>query len=432
LKNNLKRYGSDFELKSNMNIQRTEYKKRIVVFPQKEKPLEHPMLSRIFGKILPDRNYDVTWIVQSSSHSKLINRVSWGNTQAVLVKKKIGRGTIGKFLKGFYWQIIYIIFAFKTCLSIKPDYLFVRNSVFAGMMALFLRWCHGTRIIFQLSFLIPESLLLSADEGRIKVPTLQRPYAKLVIKVRTWLLNRVDMVLMISDEMVRQIAPNLSHISHVRVFPLGVDVNPKINEEFIKSVRELYGIRGKRVILYFGVLDPSRKMETIIESMIKVIAEVPNVVLMFLGPDHNGKEVDRLKSFSERFGISKNIIFIGRVPLIEVPNYISLSEFTLSPYPEIPLFQVASPTKAVESLAMKKAVIATRIPDQSKLISESGGGIIVPYESGEFANAILKLLKNPELTRSMGVSGYNYIIRERNYEKLASDLENWFAELNKL
>ena len=93
------------------------------------------------------------------------------------------------------------------------------------------------------------------------------------------------------------------------------------------------------------------------------------------------------------------------------------------------LFRISSPTKIVEAMAMGCPVIATKIPDQERIISESGGGIITSFDESDYADAICKLIKDPELAREMGKKGKEYIRKHRSYETLAKNLSDHYFNL---
>lgn len=140
-------------------------------------------------------------------------------------------------------------------------------------------------------------------------------------------------------------------------------------------------------------------------------------------------EIDTLKREYERLGIAESVVFTGRVPRAEVPEYIAAAQVGLSPIPPIPLYWISSPTKLVETMGMARPVVANDIPEQRALLVASGGGRLVPYEEGAFAAAILELFNNPEAAQRMGRAGYNLVQRERTYQAMAQRLEDLLRRL---
>ena len=78
---------------------------------------------------------------------------------------------------------------------------------------------------------------------------------------------------------------------------------------------------------------------------------------------------------------------------------------------------------------MEKPVVANDHPDQKQIIDESQAGFCVPYNEDAFAWAILKLLKKPERIREIGKQGKEYVLKVRDYRKIADSLEEKYYTL---
>jgi glycosyltransferase involved in cell wall biosynthesis len=122
-------------------------------------------------------------------------------------------------------------------------------------------------------------------------------------------------------------------------------------------------------------------------------------------------------------------VFVGQLPRSEALQYVQDADVCVSPLYPTPVFNVASPTKLVEYMAMGKAVVANSHPDQQFLIEESGGGFCVPYEEGAFAEAILRLLRAPEMARTMGEKGRKYALTHRTYGTIADIVERQMVNI---
>ncbi len=79
----------------------------------------------------------------------------------------------------------------------------------------------------------------------------------------------------------------------------------------------------------------------------------------------------------------------------------------------------------LEYMAMAKPVVANEeIPDQKEVMGASGGGILVRFDAESFAEAIIKLLDNPGRAEEMGRRGRDWVLENRSYDVIASELEN--------
>ena len=82
-----------------------------------------------------------------------------------------------------------------------------------------------------------------------------------------------------------------------------------------------------------------------------------------------------------------------------------------------------------EYMAIGKPVVANDHPEQKLVLSESHGGICVPYDEFEFSSAIITLLNDPALAREMGISGRNYVLENRVYSKIADNVEKQYKKI---
>ena len=109
--------------------------------------------------------------------------------------------------------------------------------------------------------------------------------------------------------------------------------------------------------------------------------------------------------------------------------YVKNADVCVSPFYPTPVLNSTSPTKLVEYMYMEKAVVASDHPEQRLVLSESGGGICVPYEEKSSSKAVVELLQNPELAREMGSRGRRYVEKHRTYGKIASSLEDSYSRI---
>jgi len=90
---------------------------------------------------------------------------------------------------------------------------------------------------------------------------------------------------------------------------------------------------------------------------------------------------------------------------------------------------VASPTKLLEYMLFSRPVVANDQPDQRLVIEESGGGYCTPYDAAAFADAIVRLLEEPDRAREMGLRGFEYVRRRRSYRSIADAVESCYRRL---
>ena len=99
------------------------------------------------------------------------------------------------------------------------------------------------------------------------------------------------------------------------------------------------------------------------------------------------------------------------------------------------LLDVSTPTKAMEYMALKKAMICNDSPDQLYVIEQSNCGRITDGSSESYANAMIDLAQHPMSEQELD-AGYNYIKNNRSYlylgQQVANDIKNILNKHNTL
>jgi tetratricopeptide (TPR) repeat protein len=177
--------------------------------------------------------------------------------------------------------------------------------------------------------------------------------------------------------------------------------------------KDKFSLRGKNVILTFGLLGRNKGIEYAIQAMPKVIEQFPNTIYLCVGATHphlvkHEGEIYResLVKLATELGVAKNTIFVNQfLELDELIEYIGAADIYLTPY--LSKGQITSGTLAY-TVSAGKAVISTPYWHAEELLAD-GRGILVPFRNSEaIASEILNLLKNPEELNSIRKRAYIY------------------------
>ena len=128
--------------------------------------------------------------------------------------------------------------------------------------------------------------------------------------------------------------------------------------------------------------------------------------------------------------LENTVIFVGQVPYFEVLEFIAAADVAVPPVPPLDIYKVSSPCKLFEYMGVAKPVVANEeIPEHREVIEKSGGGILVPFTSEGFTDAIAYLLDNPKKAAEMGSRGRKWVVKNRSYEILARQVEERYYQL---
>ncbi|WP_229425541.1 glycosyltransferase [Massilia sp. Se16.2.3] len=176
---------------------------------------------------------------------------------------------------------------------------------------------------------------------------------------------------------------------------------------------------GRRVVLYLGRVAQSRRSDFLLEVTERLRARLPQVLLVIAGDAPSNDEMAWMRSSIAAHGLDEHVLLTGWLPQREALGYAARAEVGLSPIPRGRLFDVSSPTKLVEYLALGIPGVANDIPDQARVIQESGAGLCVPMQADAFAEATLRLLEDPALAAACAARGPDWVRAHRTYDILA-------------
>lgn len=177
--------------------------------------------------------------------------------------------------------------------------------------------------------------------------------------------------------------------------------------------KDRYNLEGRIVILTFGLLNPNKGIEYVIESLPEIVQEYPEVVYVVLGATHPAiwqSEGELYRISLERrvrdLGLEKHVVFHNQfVETEDLYQYILASDFYVTPY--LTREQVSSGTLSY-ALGMGKAIISTPYWYAQELLADDRGTLVPFRDSSALSQAVLRLLRDPLLFNRMRKRAYEY------------------------
>ncbi len=197
--------------------------------------------------------------------------------------------------------------------------------------------------------------------------------------------------------------------SKIEIIPHGIPEYPFIEPQHAKLK---FGYSGRTVILTFGLLSPSKGIETVIDAMPAIIKCCPNAVYVVLGATHPHLVRDQGEAYRESLiarahdlGIADHVVFCNQfVDQATLLDYISMCDVYVTPY--LNEAQMTSGTLAY-SFGLGKAVVSTPYWHAQELLAD-GRGILVPFgNSAAFGAEIAGLLVNDVRRHAMRKRAYS-------------------------
>jgi glycosyltransferase involved in cell wall biosynthesis len=144
----------------------------------------------------------------------------------------------------------------------------------------------------------------------------------------------------------------------------------------------------------------------------------------------DGAVLDVMRSLAAELDLGDKVIFTGRVPHDQVPDYYSLIDITPFPRKPLPVTEAVSPLKPFEALAMCKCVIASDVAALDEIVIQGQTGLKFAKGSIEaLANTLQEVLQNDELRMRLSVEGRAWVIANRDWRVIARHIADTYARL---
>lgn len=332
-----------------------------------------------------------------------------------LLAWKGGGGRLGRHLKGILGDLRLFRLARKGY-----DVLQVRDKALGALIGLAAARMAGIRFIYWMSFPTAEAWTAFACERRLSVGVLRWLLAWLrgrlmhVLLYRV-LLPRADHVFVQSERMRDNLAAKGIPPHKMTPVPMGFDRDRAagIGRDGRHAPFE------RPTFVYLGTLDRNRSPDVMIDAIDLVRQQVPEAKLLLIGDADEEADRTWLRKLVDDRGLSGHVEFTGWLPVAEGWTLASRCLAGLSPVPRGDLFDVGSPTKAVEYFGLGLPVVANDQPDQA-LVMAGAGGSCVPFTAQAFAARMLDVIARPGIYREQGIAGQRWVERKRNYDALAA------------
>jgi glycosyltransferase involved in cell wall biosynthesis len=200
--------------------------------------------------------------------------------------------------------------------------------------------------------------------------------------------------------------------ARISYLPNGVDrsrfENPDLSK--IQQLRNQLGLQGKKVIAYIGSLSlASHSVDLLVEAFVIIHHEMPDTRLLLVG---GGEDYEFLQKLVDEKGITKSVLFVGRVSPDQVVNYYHLADVSVDPVIDNDAARGRSPLKLFESWACGVPFVTADVGDRKMLAGEPSAAIMV-NSCNELAlsESILTFFLNPDMSKFLQIQGYKSVSR---------------------
>lgn len=335
----------------------------------------------------------------------------------IFVRKS--KGVISRLLNYFSFVCSSMIVGL---LKIKRHDIIICESppLFLGICALMLKWIKGSKLVFNVSDLWPESA------EKLGIVT-NKFLLGISYKLEASLYKQAALVSGQTQGIVQNISQRFKDVNTYWL-PNGIDFNQYDIDAGGENFRNEYNCRDNDfVLMYAGIIGHAQGLDVILDCA-KLMEHHKHIKFLIIG---DGPEKIRLLRKAEDMQLG-SVRFVGNIPRTAMSEAIAACNAYIVPLKKNDLFLGAIPSKLFEPLAMGKPILLGVDGEARELFITRGkaGLFFEPENADDLSYKISEMITDSNYLKQMGLNGKKYVAENFNRKHIARSFFEKLKELN--
>lgn len=199
----------------------------------------------------------------------------------------------------------------------------------------------------------------------------------------------------------------------VRVIYNGVDADGFVPATHAEKTTPEIGCKRKVIVLLANMYSELKGHHSLIQAAQMVCRDISDAIFVLVG-DGQGKS--KLQDQAKAEGLQQKILFLGGRN--DVPQILACCTLFV-----LPSEAEAMPNALLEAMAAGLPVVATRVGGVPEVVEDGVNGLLVPpRDPRALADAILRILADPGLSRNLAQAGRETIRAYFTFDRLIAEL----------
>jgi len=178
--------------------------------------------------------------------------------------------------------------------------------------------------------------------------------------------------------------------------------------------------KAKWIVLVGNMLTDVKGHPWLISAAAAITREFPETRFLLVGDGAQRKEFERQVA---ELGLDRHFLFLGRRN--DVPRILACCDIGV-----LPSRAEGLPNAVLEYLATGLPTVASRVGGNAEILQNEKTGLLVPPEdSAALAEALLRLLRDPEFAARLGKNGREYVSSEFSVQRMIANTDQLYTEL---
>ncbi|WP_210367180.1 glycosyltransferase family 4 protein [Bacillus sp. REN3] len=322
--------------------------------------------------------------------------------------------------KGSFWLrlLSYFSFTFSAFYSVlkshKTDVIICTSPpLFLGITGYFASKFKRAKFVFNVADIWPES---AVELGILK----NKAFIKMAEWLENWLYKKSWKIATATEGILDYMVRKGKSQKQVFLLPNGVNTETFAPREPDKLWLDQLGFEGKKVFTFAGRVGYAQGLDAVLKAAKVVEGINPDVRFLIIG---DGPEKEALMKLKEELQLA-NLVFHDAVPVTEMPNIFSITDFSIVSLRNIELFKGARPSKIFPALASGVPVLYCGAGESAELIGDNHCGIIAePENPDDIARKIIECAALDEVDyKGYAQSGRTFVENYYSWKTIVDDL----------
>lgn len=244
---------------------------------------------------------------------------------------------------------------------------------------------------------------------------------KLFIALERWTARMTHKLIAISQPLMDWgLGLNIGRPEQYTKIYSGIEIEKFRVDVDVSSLRRSLGLTDDDLVIgLVAKLWDGKGHKIAIDALKSIRGTYPNAKLVFVGEGYLQSDLEK---HAQQLGIAKHVIFTGfRTDIAQLNAMLDIAILASD-------FEGMGRV-LLEAMVMNKPVVATDVGGIPDVVDDGITGILVPVgDANALANAIQKLLRDPQLRTQMGTAGYKKISEQFSAATMVQKITDVYEE----
>lgn len=246
----------------------------------------------------------------------------------------------------------------------------------------------------------------------------------LLQRINRWVLRYFDVISAHCEDTLRKTREMGCADRDIKLLIAGFESNRvEMASEKRQRLRRRRGVEDDDVLLAnIARLHPEKAQDSLLRSFRRVREACPNARLWILGV---GPLEQRLRTLCTELGLDDRVTFVGFVD--DLPGILPLIDIQVHPS-----HAEGVPLAICSGMAAGLPIVASRVGGLPEVLDHGRNGVLVqPGDDEAFAEAVIKLVRDPRRRRDLGDAARRFIETDYSLDTAVRKLEETYEQMTR-